>query len=427
MRRLARLAAALSIGLSSFVASGPASAQEVDPIVTTTDALALARAMVQDEGRIEDASFEVLSSEHANAVSSAPLTSFPVDGSTYAIMTSGDARLADGDPALPGHPMIWATVANPSTEPSSDQVRGNTDFDVSILRLDLDVPAGLNCLSLDFRFLSEEFPDFIGDTFNDAFIAELGESNWGIDSATQEILAPNNFAFDQQGNVVSINSTGIGGMTPQNAAGTAYEAGDPQLGQNNDGGATQLLRASTPITEGQHQLHLSILDQGDQAYDSAVFIDNLLIGTAGPGGCEAGVEPAPCFPPTVEGTEAGNKLTGSGGADEVQALGGRDYVDALAGADEVCGGDGGDYLYGRGGRDSLLGEGGNDRLYGGDQADELEGGPGHDAFIPGNGPDVILAQDGTVDCIQRREGDHIQRDPEDILRRHGCSPGFWLQ
>ena len=40
-------------------------------------------------------------------------------------------------------------------------------------------------------------------------------------------------------------------------------------------GATRLLRASTKITPGRHRLYLSIFDQGDRIYDSAVFLDNL--------------------------------------------------------------------------------------------------------------------------------------------------------
>ena len=42
-------------------------------------------------------------------------------------------------------------------------------------------------------------------------------------------------------------------------------------------GATRVLRASTPITPGRHRLYLSIFDQGDRIYDSAVFIDKLII------------------------------------------------------------------------------------------------------------------------------------------------------
>ena len=43
-------------------------------------------------------------------------------------------------------------------------------------RLDLRVPAGVNCAVLSFRFLTDEEP---GDAeFNDGFIAELDDSTW---------------------------------------------------------------------------------------------------------------------------------------------------------------------------------------------------------------------------------------------------------
>ena len=48
-----------------------------------------------------------------------------------------------------------------------------------------------------FKFLSEEFPEFVNDVYNDAFIAELDESSWDA-SGKQDptITAPNNFASD---------------------------------------------------------------------------------------------------------------------------------------------------------------------------------------------------------------------------------------
>ena len=48
---------------------------------------------------------------------------------------------------------------------SGPNVRGDTDYDVAILRIDLNVPAGVNCLSsFDFRYLSEEYPEFVNTT-----------------------------------------------------------------------------------------------------------------------------------------------------------------------------------------------------------------------------------------------------------------------
>jgi len=46
--------------------------------------------------------------------------------------------------------------------------------DVTIWRIRVKVPKGANCLSFRFEFLSEEFPEFVGSEYNDAFIAELG-------------------------------------------------------------------------------------------------------------------------------------------------------------------------------------------------------------------------------------------------------------
>jgi hypothetical protein len=408
--------AILGLSLPGMLFMGMAGAQEggpPDPIEITTDGMVIASAISQDPSIVSDAEFETVSAERANAVTANPLTFFPTHGESYGIMTSGDARLADdaGD---------FAGVQN--DEGSEDSV-----WDVSTLRVDIQVPSGSDCLAVDFQFLSEEYEQFVNEQYNDAFIAELDGSTWSVNPDTFEIIAPLNFAYDAQGAVVSINSTGLGGMSAENAAGTVYEGQDNGEGLIIGGGATPLLVATTAIDPGPHSVYMTIFDQGDGTFDSAAFLDNMHVFTAGPGGCEEGAAPAPCFPPSREGTEAGDKLGGTAGADKIQALGGRDYVDALGGADEVCGGDGGDYLYGRAGPDVLFGEGGNDRLYGGDGADVLEGGPGHDVLIGGRGPDVILAEDGNVDCIQKQAVDQVQRDRFDIVNpRGGCAPGFWL-
>ena len=76
-----------------------------------------------------------------------------------------------------------------------------------MLRVDLDVPSTANCLvGLDFRFLSEEFPEYVGSRFNDAFIAELDRSTWTTAGST--IIAPDNFALDPNGSAITINAAG---------------------------------------------------------------------------------------------------------------------------------------------------------------------------------------------------------------------------
>lgn len=241
---------------------------------TPGTALAIAQAMAADPSLVTGAAFETIplvDGENVSAGTSTALSGFPVSGSSFGVLSTG---LLDSVP----HP---GTFAN--TGLSGDAVRGDTDRDVTVLRVDLDVPAGANCLSFDFKFLSEEYPVYVGSSFNDAFVAELNESTWTTEQT--EILAPDNFAFDQDGEVVSINSTGIGGMTPENGVDTAFDGGVFDDGAvNTDGAATVRLAASTEVGPGENALYLSIFDQGDQALDSAVFLDNLRVGyTPDPG------------------------------------------------------------------------------------------------------------------------------------------------
>ena len=227
---------------------------------------ALAAAIETQPGVVTGASYVTTPCGRPNAVSTASLAGFPTASSSFAILTSGNADLAD-DPN---------SALDSGADDNGPNFRGNTDFDVTVLEIDLDVPAGRNCLTFDFRFLSEEFPEFVPPQFlfNDAFIAELDSSTWTTSGS--EIDAPNNFAFDPSGEVISIRAAGATSMTAAEATGTTYD------------GATPLLAASTPITPGSHRLFLSIFDQGDRVYDSAVFVDRLVLGTTAPGGCDAG-------------------------------------------------------------------------------------------------------------------------------------------
>jgi uncharacterized repeat protein (TIGR01451 family) len=528
--RLLRTGVALAFGLSLAGLSQPANAA---PLVGAT-AQQAAVAMASDTA--VTGSFQHGPPNASTvAVFDAPLASFPTDGSAFTVLSSGNAGQADD-------PETTHASTDYGGDPRTDSETA-TDLDVTVLQVDLNVPQGKNCLSVDFRFLSEEYPAYVGQAYNDAFIAELDSTTWTTSGSA--ISAPGNFAFDPNGDEVSINSPYFDVDPPPDiprdeATGTPF------------GGATPRLRASTAVTPGAHTVFFTILDQYDRVYDSAVFLDRLSLGTTSEGGCEPGAQlpppevtksadsstsapgsqngyeitvsnpndtavsldsivdtlpegftyvpgstsgatdedpsiegqtltwsgpftlPAdgdvalafdvivaeepgeypneasataegftiestgptapvtvavegPCLPTTVDGaTERANKLVGTDSADRVQALGGRDVVDALAGADEACGGGAGDYLYGRAGSDRLFGEDGNDRLYGGDQADVLDGGAGHDALIPGRGTDTILAQDGEVDCLQRRPGDEVQRDPVDLVNpAGGCAPGFW--
>jgi hypothetical protein len=253
-------------------------------INTSASAAEIAQAMdgTGSDGVVTSAAFEEIPPEgtpNAVVTSDPPLASFPTDGQSFGLMTTGNAALAD-DPND-------ATSSGANDNGPTPTGRGDSAFDVSILQVDLKVPEWASCLRIDFRFLSEEFPEYVGSTFNDAFIAELDPTTdpdapasrrpWSTSGS--EIMAPANFAFDPDGNPISINSTGFAHMTEAEAAGTAYD------------GATPILAAQTPITPGNHSVHLSIFDQGDHVYDSAVFLDKLELGTQTGEGCREGAQP----------------------------------------------------------------------------------------------------------------------------------------
>jgi Ca2+-binding RTX toxin-like protein len=202
------------------------------------------------------------------AVADSGLASFPTSGTTFGILSSGDATFAD-DPN--------DSESTGASNNGGDGGHGSSFFDVVTLKVDVNVPASSNCAQIDFRFLSDEFPEFVGSNVNDGFVAELDTSDFSADPAqNNKVIAPHNFAFDQDGNVISVNTSGPTAMSAAEASGTTYD------------GATPPLRASTPITSGPHSIFLSVFDQGDSIYDSAAFIDHLQLVNLPGSACHAG-------------------------------------------------------------------------------------------------------------------------------------------
>ncbi|MDQ6819597.1 MAG: choice-of-anchor L domain-containing protein [Actinomycetota bacterium] len=242
---------------------------KITPVLAShAGATLLAQTMMVDKGLLINGRFAAVPPDsHPNAISTEPLAGFPRFGKAYAILTTGCAPLADQHKG----------AGQPGCTDNGIPLRGTRDL--TILRLYLRVPSSASCLSFRFRFLSQEFPQFLGDIYNDGFIAELDQTTWnsGANGNVNDphISAPRDFAKDSKGNIISINATGPATMTAANAKGTTY------------GGATRVLRASTPVKPGRHSLFLSIFDQGDRGYDSAAFIDQLTINKRSP--CTSGI------------------------------------------------------------------------------------------------------------------------------------------
>jgi len=192
------------------------------------------------------ASFEGSDSRGIGVVRSRLGDHFPTEGGEFLILSTGLAESA-GEPNDEGDLSFELDGLNNS--------QGN---DLVQFLLQLNVPAGMNCMSFDFAFYSEEFPEYVGSEYNDTFIAELGGTDSTVEGNT--VTAPLNFAFDTEENIISVNSVfGVQGDT-----GTTYD------------GVTPLLRATTPVTPGTAtEVYFSVMDLGDSLYDSAVMIDKL--------------------------------------------------------------------------------------------------------------------------------------------------------
>jgi hypothetical protein len=264
------LALAVAVGSSIVVSTtaGGASQKRITPtpnrgVEELRAAKRLARAIAAKPRQVRHASFSALPPfGDPAAISTKRLHGFPLAGRSFGILANGDAKLADND----------NSSDSTSTELGGPSIRGSRD--VVMLRIVFRVPKP-RCLSIRFRFLSEEFPEFVNSEFNDAFIAELDVSNWStIDKQTPNLIAPNNFAADTKGNPIAVNAVGDASVAPSRAKGTTYDA------------ATRRLRASTPVKRGRHILYLTLFDQGDRIYDSAVFLDKLTLDNRKP--CRSG-------------------------------------------------------------------------------------------------------------------------------------------
>ncbi len=199
-RTVIGLAAACALLLTGAAAAEPPRDKPGDEspgiqAITPSAAPGLAAAIAADPDVVTGAAFQTTTGGSPNAVadSGTPLGGFPTDGSTYAIMTSGNATQAGNDQSF------FASTSN-----GGGAVRGGAERDVTVLGINLAVPVAANCLTIDFRFLSEEYPNFVGGSVSDAFVAELDVTSWTASGSA--VSAPNNFAFDAEGNVISVNT-----------------------------------------------------------------------------------------------------------------------------------------------------------------------------------------------------------------------------
>ena len=254
------VAAAATLSLITTTAASAA-------VITSEDAVALGGAMsaVGVTGGALSVDFDCSGGECPTGIADSAMAGFPTSGPTFGIITSGDAGLADDPNSEGGSGVSWGNVGAP--------IPGDV-WDQQVLRIDLPAASG-TCLAFDFRFLSEEFPEFVTSGYNDAFVAQLDTWNVSVDPAAQKVNAPGDFAAGA-GDTISVDAAGPSSMDAAQAAGTTYD------------GATLALVARTAVAPGSvHSLYLTMFDQGDAILDSAVFVDNIRFENLPAGQCKS--------------------------------------------------------------------------------------------------------------------------------------------
>ncbi|WP_216617677.1 choice-of-anchor A family protein [Corallococcus carmarthensis] len=180
----------------------------------------------------------------------------PRRGSSLFIMSTGNINTAN----LP--------------EPGTDYPPSGVEGDKVVYRVTLNVPAGTNRMTFDFRFLSAESPEYIGTQFNDTFTARV------IDGLGTRTVADS-----------SVNSSQFFDVSSTRAAGTGYDTlfsddpsgvdffpatYPPEIMLFPDAGITDFRTVNFEVLRGgQVTIEFEISDLGDGVLDSAVVIDNI--------------------------------------------------------------------------------------------------------------------------------------------------------
>ncbi|MFH1100576.1 MAG: choice-of-anchor L domain-containing protein [Methanobacteriota archaeon] len=191
-------------------------------------------------------------------------TMHPTQGLTFALLSTG---IAGANP-------VTESAYNPGSERGGFFERGryNPPYDEATLTITLQVPPYMHYLYYDVQFFSAEYPEYVGTQYNDKFTATVQSPSMGT---TQYIIDVNSGDFILNSN--HIPGSGFDIFATSGAPDGVDWVQTTPLTHGADAGATAPIKRKNPVSPYETiTVTFNIKDIGDNQFDSAVLIDNLV-------------------------------------------------------------------------------------------------------------------------------------------------------
>ncbi len=248
--KLARLCVLVAAVLSTGLIPGVAGAADITP--TGDEATLLQALVVPNTGLTIDASAYA-----GHVTASGTAANGPLGIADGIIMTTGKATIEQAD--LGGGFVVASWQNNAGTHPWCQAMTTPAQsWDTAMFTIVFTTGPQTNFIEFSFIFGSEEYPDYVGQQFNDSFGAFLNGTD--ADPISAQI------AFDKTGAPININSGFFGGAFVKQPAETGIDYN----------GTTPVLKTVWPVQPGTtNTLTFMVCDAFDAGFDSGVFISGL--------------------------------------------------------------------------------------------------------------------------------------------------------
>lgn len=223
---------------ASFAALAFASTASCLSVTPSNDPTALANALLGD-------GITLVSATYSGAIDSSGLyKNGPLGIRDSIVLTTGDAVGVVPGPSTAGE--LNVGKATPGHAMCKSLNGGITTYDASVLSMNVILGPGFTGFSSEFIFTTEEYPEWAGSDFIDAF---------GI------YVDGKNIALNTNGNPINSDMAFF----------TESVLTPPASGSSMDG-STPLLWAGHVTAPGAHTIEIVICDTGDDVIDSAIFV-----------------------------------------------------------------------------------------------------------------------------------------------------------